>query len=284
MQFVEYLNLPNCIRLSNGEVEVVVTTEVGPRILSYAFVGGENILGLHPNARVETALGEFKPYGGHRLWIAPEHMPNSYVPDNSPVEYHYNLKENSIRLVQPIDEITRTQKELLVRLDATGSGLSIDHTITNRGTVAVEMACWALTVMRAGGVCEIPNEQWESYGTETLLPTRSLALWPYTDLSDSRWQFDKEFIRLRVDGAKSEPQKIGVLNKRGWVGYRLQDQQFVKRFAYDEEAVYPDLNSNTEVYTAGDFIEVETLAPLRTLNSGESSEHSERWELTSTRT
>ncbi len=102
MEIIERLNLPNCIRLSNGEVEIIVTTDVGPRIIGYSLVGGKNILGWHPDARVETALGEFKPYGGHRLWIAPENMPDSYAPDNAPVEYFYNRKENSIRLVQPL--------------------------------------------------------------------------------------------------------------------------------------------------------------------------------------
>jgi hypothetical protein len=76
---ITYSGLPNCLRLSNGEVEIIVTTDVGPRILHYSFAGGENVLGLHPEAKLETALGEFKPYGGHRLWIAPENMPNKQL-------------------------------------------------------------------------------------------------------------------------------------------------------------------------------------------------------------
>lgn len=279
MEIIEYLDLPNCVRLSNGDVEIIVTTDVGPRIISYAFVGGENILGLHPHARVETALGEFKPYGGHRLWIAPENMPNSYTPDNAPVEYFYNRQENSMWLVQPIDQITNTQKEIIVTLNETGTGVSINHKITNCGAVTIEIAPWALTIMRGGGVCEIPNEPWAPYGGETLLPTRNIAVWSYTDFTDSRWQFDKECIRLKVDATKSEPQKIGILNKQGWLVYRLENQQFTKRFPYLEGAAYPDLNSNNELYTAGDFVEIETLAPLRMLAPGESTEHLEHWEL-----
>ena len=41
---VTYLNQPNCIRLSNGTVEVVITTAIGPRVIRYAFIGGDNIL------------------------------------------------------------------------------------------------------------------------------------------------------------------------------------------------------------------------------------------------
>ncbi len=279
MEIIEHLNLPNCARLSNGEAEVVVTTDVGPRIIGYALVGGENVLGLHPEAKVETALGEFKPYGGHRLWIAPENMPNSYAPDNAPVEYHFDERKNSIRLIQPIESVTKTQKEIVVKLDEIGSGVSINHKITNCGTVTIELAAWALTVMRGGGVCEIPNEPYASYGGETLLPVRNLTVWSYTDLSDSRWSFDREFIRLRVDEHKSEPQKIGVLNKQGWAKYRLNDVVFTKRFGFKESKIYPDMNSNTELYTAGSFVEIESLSPLQKLKPNQTIEHTEQWQL-----
>ncbi len=134
--------------------------------------------------------------------------------------------------------------------------------------------------MRGGGEALIPNEPFAPYSGETLLPVRNLTMWSYTDLSDPRWKFDRGFIRLRTDAKMSEPQKIGVLNKQGWAAYRVGNLRFVKRFDYIEGAVYPDMNSNTELYTAGDFIEVESLAPLCKLAPGEATEHLERWELT----
>ncbi len=268
------------MRLTNGTVETVVTTGVGPRILAYNFVGGENVLGWHPQAIIHSALGEYRILGGHRLWAAPEHMPNTYAPDNAPVEYYTDETENSIRLVQPTEPVSRTQKEMTVKLDAAGSRLTINHKITNVGSEETELAAWALTIMRGGGVCEIPNEPFAPYGSETLLPVRNLTVWAYTDLSDPRWSFDREFIRLQVDETRHEPQKIGVLNKQGWARYRLPDATFTKYFDYAEGAVYPDMNSNTELYTGGSFVEVETLAPLVRLKPNESTEHVERWELT----
>ena len=55
---------PNCYRLSNGEVELVVTSDVGPRVMRYAFSGGPN-----PFLELTDELGkageaEFKPRGG----------------------------------------------------------------------------------------------------------------------------------------------------------------------------------------------------------------------------
>jgi hypothetical protein len=279
MEKLQYQDLADCVRLKNDEIEMIVTTAVGPRILAYNFIGGENVLGWHPDAKASTELGEFRIYGGHRLWIAPEIVPRTYAPDHAPVEYFFDAAENSLRLVQPVEPVSQTQKEITITLEKTGSGVAIDHRITNRGTEAVELAPWALTIMRGGGTCEIPNETYAPYSHQTLLPVRSLTVWAYTDLADPRWSFDREFIRLRVDESKPEPQKLGVLNKQGWAKYRLTDVVFTKYFEYRENAAYPDMNSNTEIYTAGSFVELESLAPLVTLAPGETTAHVERWEL-----
>lgn len=279
MEKIQYQTFQNCVRLSNGTIEIVVSTDFGPRILAYNFVGGNNVLGIHAEEKTETALGEFKPYGGHRLWIAPENMPNSYAPDNAPVEYHFDEQANSIRLIQPPEPISQTQKEITVSLDEKGSGVTVHHKITNLGATEIELAAWALTIMRGGGEVFIPNEPFAPYSADTLLPVRNLTVWSYTDLNDSRWTFDKDFIRLRVDKKQAEPQKLGVLNKQNRVEYRLADVIFTKQIEYMENAVYPDLNSNVEIYTAGDFIEIETLAPLARLTPKSATEHTEYWRL-----
>src|SRR5687767_12741535 len=84
---VDYEDVSDCVEISNGDVRVLVSTSFGPRILFYGYDDGENVLGWHPHAAVQTANGTWKPYGGHRLWVAPENMPLSYDPDNEVVEY-----------------------------------------------------------------------------------------------------------------------------------------------------------------------------------------------------
>lgn len=268
----------NCLRFTSGEAELIVSTAFGPRILFYALQDGENILGWHGDARVQTALGEWRPYGGHRLWLAPENMPLSYAPDNSEVEYFIE-NDFSARFVQPLENETQTQKEMVVTLGEKGSEAEIEHRITNRGEAEIELSAWALTIMRGGGVAIIPQEPFKPYSGENLLPVRSAAFWSYTDLTDSRWRFEKDFIRLSVDETKSDPQKIGVLNRQGWTAYAWQNLLFVKKFDFIETASYPDMNSNTEVYTAGSFVEVESLSPLQKLAPGETLIYTERWQL-----
>jgi hypothetical protein len=275
---INFHDYPNCLRLSNGTVEAVVSTDFGPRILFYGPAGGENILGLHPHARVETAIGEWRPYGGHRLWMAPENMPLSYAPDNAAVEV-FEEDALSARFVSPAEEAAKIQKEIRLSLSETGSDIRIEHRITNRGDREIELAAWALTIMRAGGAAVVPHEAFKPYGPETLLPVRTMTLWSYTDFTDPRWQFDKRLIRLRVDENLPDPQKFGVLNRRGWAAYEWENLLFVKRFEFVDGARFPDMNSNTEIYTAGGFVEVETLSPLVALAPGESVVHTETWQL-----
>jgi hypothetical protein len=46
---VEYKGWPNCWRVTNGEVELIVTGDVGPRIMRYGFLGGQNLFKEFPD-------------------------------------------------------------------------------------------------------------------------------------------------------------------------------------------------------------------------------------------
>jgi hypothetical protein len=69
------------------------------------------------------------------------------------------------------------------------------------------------------------------------------------------------------------------MNTVGWAAFARDGDLFVKRFAYDPKAAYADLGANTEVYTSGDMLELETLGPLGKIAPGASAEHVEQWHL-----
>jgi len=277
---IDHRDFKRCLKISNGDAEVIVSLDFGPRILSYALDGCDNILGWHPDAAVETPLGTWHPYGGHRLWVAPENMPRSYAPDNEKVEY---LVEDEISAMfsRPADA-AGFEKQFRVKFAEKGSGIAIEHKITNAGREAIEAAAWAITIMRGGGEVVIPNEPFAPYDAEHLLPVRSMALWSYNDFTDPRWTLQKDAIRLRVDEDIGPQQKFGVLNKVGWAAYESEDLRFMKRFITLDNDAYPDFNCNNEVYVAGNYVEIETLSPLKMLEPGESIEHEETWELSKT--
>jgi hypothetical protein len=84
MEKVNFEGWPNCIRLINNNIELIVTTDVGPRIIRCGFINKKNLLYVSDLEKGKTGGSQWHIYGGHRLWNAPEVMPRTYFPDNNP--------------------------------------------------------------------------------------------------------------------------------------------------------------------------------------------------------
>ena len=263
-------------RLSNGTVELVVAERCGPRIVRYALPGGTNILGEWPDEVFETAAGKYRLIGGHRLWAGPEVPAITCAPDSDPV----TIKEegaSTLTLIQKTDA-AGLDKSIRIELAATGSGVTLGHTIANRNTKSITLAPWAVTIMAGGGTAIVPQEPFKSHD-EYYLPARPVIFWHYTNPADPRIQWGPKFIRFTSRPGTKDPIKLGIGNRQGWAAYSVNGLLFTKRYAYEEGKTYPDYGSNTELYTAANFLEIETLGPLVTLAPGESVTHEERWTL-----
>jgi hypothetical protein len=68
----EYKGWKKCIRLRREEVELIITTEVGPRIISFSFIDGRNIFAQYVDQLGKKGQDSWNIYGGHRFWHAPE--------------------------------------------------------------------------------------------------------------------------------------------------------------------------------------------------------------------
>ncbi len=65
-----------------------VTGDVGPRVIRFGFVGGQNLFKEFPDELGKSGEERFRGRGGDRVWKAPEDHIGTYVPDNDPVEIH----------------------------------------------------------------------------------------------------------------------------------------------------------------------------------------------------
>lgn len=54
---------------------------------------------------------------------------------------------------------------------------------------------------------------------------------------------------------------------------------FLKRYAWDPKATYPDGGCNFETFSNMKMLELESLGAVISLGLGKSVEHTERWEL-----
>lgn len=272
---VTYQGWKNCLKISNHLVDLIVTTDVGPRIIFFGFKGGENQFYENPADKGVTGGDQWHSFGGHRLWHAPEDAVRTYAPDNRPVQVE-KFKDGA--RFTAATEPNGVQKIIEVHLDESTSKVRVNHTLINHGPWPIPLAVWAVSVMTSGGKVIVPHPPKVSHD-ENLLPTHTLALWGYTKMNDPRWTWGENYYFLRQDPSISEPQKVGSVNSKGWAAYQRSGEVFIKKFKYNPTVTYPDLNCNFETYTDNNFLEVETLGPMIQLNPEQNSEHLEEWSL-----
>jgi hypothetical protein len=274
VESINYGGWPNCYRLENGLADLVLTTDVGPRIIRFGFCGEENQFKEYPAMIGKTGGTEWRIYGGHRLWHAPEVALRTYFPDNSPVRMEPH--PGFVRLIQPVEATTGIEKELDVRLFADEAQVRVTHRLRNLNLWPVELAPWALSVMAPGGVAIVPLPPRGAH-PKHLRPSSTITLWPYTDMSDARWTWGERYVLLRQHRQATTPQKVGAWVPDGWVAYSQGGYLFVVRFDCPPQDRCADMGCSTEVWTDSDMLELETLGPLTRLEPGDMVEHVERW-------
>ena len=264
-----------CLSLDAGGPRVVVTTDVGPRILAIRLADGtgEGLLASLPTLTIETpGQTPFRMVGGHRLWAAPEAPATTYLPDDDPP----SVERATDSLAFSDLQATGLRKTL--RVTPGPDSVVLDHVLANEGTEPMRVAPWAITMLTPGGEAWLPRFMGRS-DPGGFQANGSLVLWPYTRFSDARLVPADPITRVLAIAGSEGRIKIGLQGRPGWAAYRRGDALLVKRFAWLEGETYPDLDASLQCYSCGDFIELETLGPLRRLQPGEAVTHEERWSL-----
>jgi hypothetical protein len=211
LEKVKFLDL-ECVSLKNEALELWVTQSVGPRLIRLSLWGAENILAELPEATLDCpGAGELKLWGGHRLWHAPEMRRRTYLPDHQPVTI--TEIEDGLEAVQLTEAQTGIQKSMRITLPDQSAMVVIDHSLKNEGLWPVELAPWAITQLKPGGMAILPQITGKA-DPDGLLPNRQLALWPYTDIGSSYIQWGNRFILVKAmmtEGAL----KLGFPNPAG---------------------------------------------------------------------
>ena len=279
---ISYKNFGKCIKMENETATVIVTVDVGPRVIYYGLNGKANIFSEDINrdtVRDSKQLHDFFEteenwyiYGGHRLWSSPESYPESYTPDNHPVPYE--IDGNSLKLM-PEDRVKVGERHIMtVTLDDTTSDVTVKHAIKNIADYDIKLAPWCLTVAEKGGVEILPQCTRDT----GLLSNRRMVFWAYSSVNDPRFFMCDKYITL-AQTDREEAFKIGVNNEDGWGAYLNNGQLFIKRFRFDTLGEYPDYSVNYETYTNQYIMEIESLGTLEDLHPGDFTEYDEYWQI-----
>lgn len=284
IKLTELAPMGRCVEISNGDAQLLVTIDRGPRIISYKAFGGENFFFVDDTLTVcsddktiKEAYGKDKylMLGGHRIWATPERLPDTYYPDDVPVEWEEI--DNGARFTPPAQS-NGIAYSISVQLDENGAGVKVTQTVTNNSHKdSWHTAPWGITQVRKGGVAVVPQNTRD----DSPLANRIIVYWPYADMNDDRFSVSSRYIKLRQDMGINRSFKFGCNNEAGWCGYAVAGQLFVKKFNFDANADYPDYGCNFESYTDANSLEVEALGGQIALAKGESVTLVENWDVLS---
>lgn len=270
-QIIEYKNFGKCVQFEENGMIVMVTIDVGPRII-YFGDKQNNILKEDLERKVQVYNDAYKDnwylYGGHRLWKSPENI-CTYVADNKPVSYRLN--EYGGTFISNIDP----KFDYILDIGIKKNKVYIENTIVSKSKNIESIAAWALTVMDIGGELTVNLNK----KMDDLNPQQNLVIWPYTDIYDERIKISKEKLIVQQKSGL-EPLKLGLFLNTPEAEYSLKGMKFKCKFKEEKSTEkYGDFMSNMEIYTSGDILEIEGLSSMRDLKCGESVTLYEEWSL-----
>lgn len=279
-----YKTFGRVLAIENGDMELYVTLDVGPRIIRYALPGGENFMFEDVNAEIVEQSAAFddhfypgaywRTYGGHRIWLTPEAKPDTYYPDNDPCTYTVN--GNVITVTPPAQKASQVAERLVLTVPESGTSVVVRAEATNLADHPQTFGVWQISVMCPNGLAVVP----QTLRDTGLLHNRRMSLWPYCEMNDARVYWGKTLFTLRQDPSADRPFKVGTSNERGFAAYLCHNAMFVKRMPFYADVSYPDDGCNFETYTNPQILELESLGKLAPVAPGDTVSSEEIWSLT----
>lgn len=269
---VEFCGWKNCIRVSDGKAEAIVSADFGPRILSFRSAGGKNHLHIaESTAGKQFGNDGFVFYGGHRVWHAPERSDRNYISDNA--ECEVKKSADGVTVTAPYEAETATRRA--VRLSLNDGVLTVTNIIENRNLFDVKFAAWGITQLVSGGVLVIPTDCPDT----GLVANRAVAMWSYALMNDERIRWGGKYIAVTPHDKPTEPLKFGVTSAEKKCVYFHHGQALVMTSECGFGGEFPDFGCNFECYSSPGLIEAEWLTPVRTMRTGDVLTLKETWKI-----
>lgn len=279
---ISYLTFGNCLEISTDEIELIVTLDIGPRVISYKRHNGKNVFYQDPDktffvSNEETDSYFYKGakwygYGGHRLWRAPESY-TTYYPDNEKVDYE--VKDNTFRFLSKKQIYNEVEMEIILTIKESNL-VEFEGVIHNKSNIDKQFSSWSLSMVKGPGL-EIVKLPIDETG---FTPQRIYTFWGFGAKSnDPRAFYGSDYFALKMEPGNTEPIKVGMRVIDNKIIYLSETNVFVKGFNRIDNEIYPDNNVNYETYTKDLFLELETLSPLKNVAPNQSISQKETWKL-----
>jgi hypothetical protein len=265
----------DAVEMVEGGVRMVLVHEIGPRIASFGLLGRASLLywdeaGAHRH-------GDFRLYGGHRLWTTrpdADESEETFAPDNAPCAV---LEvEGGVEVIAPP---TPSRIEKALRVTARGPTWTVEHRLRNVGTLLWAGGAWTLTctLPAAETRYRIPlgggSPEWDVL--TMVIPRRWAGHTSRVD--DPQFVLREDAIELRALGDEA---KRMVHAPRGVIEMIDEERGLFTKTATLRSGTYPR-DTNLAVYLGprAFMVEMESMSPFAALAPGEQLVHTETWTL-----
>ncbi len=285
------------IELAGERVSLVITPEIGGRIISLTLEGQEVFFNLPELRGKRFPIRDAKDvrarkkelgwlhYGGYKTWLAPQARWTEGLPflDLDSGSYEYEIAEGHadpvVRLSSPVCRETGIQLTRAISLDDTGR-VSVEQGMTNCSSAETEWGLWDVTQVCGPGQAVLPTDAASHFpGGVKAYPTEGRS----PDVMD-RYVARERNLAI-VSCREAEPFKYGTDSTEGWILGRLdkggdRSLAYLKSFKAEPSGIYPH-EAVVEVYDSGalPYFEMEVHSPLKRLGPGVTYRYTETWYL-----
>ncbi|MDQ3364991.1 MAG: hypothetical protein M3680_06150 [Myxococcota bacterium] len=268
----QYLGL-DAVELIDGTTRMVIVHAIGPRIAVFGTVGRDNL--LYWDDAGEHRHGEWRMYGGHRLWTTrpdADESEETFAPDNLPCTVREQA--DGVEVTAP-PNASRIEKSIAVTV-RDGRWI-LEHKLRNCGSLLWAGGLWALTCTLPAPATHyrIPLEPTaESWDVLTMVIPRRWA--GHTSrLDDPQFSLREDALEFRALGDEA---KRMIYAPRGTIVMTDPDRGTLVKTSELQAGTYPRA-TNLAVYLGprSFMAEIETMSPSATLLPGQQLVHVETW-------
>ena len=255
----------HCAFLQTEEIDMLVTLDYGPRIVSVKRNGGPNLI-------YSKADPEYNRNHGHKMRITLEKSTNPVYCDDSPVRYI--PMADGVSFVQTLTDPAQLELSMDVVFSSDIGSFMVVHSVRNRSRDDIRLSIYTETPFCSDGFVFAP----QSNIRESERPSRILSLWEKCSWRDSRLFVGDQYVTVHNDNQDSVPRlKIGINNTAGFCGYKEGKYAIIKRYVHNRTALYPFNSCSVFLTSSNGYLSIQNTSPFYLIAEGESARHIESW-------
>jgi hypothetical protein len=262
------------VRISNGEIEVVVVPEIG-RVMFYGYPGKKNFLWVNPilGASGQGKAG-YKDFGGDKVWpIIGSTSARSKESSFDGIPFTFELLKDGVRMTSQLragklGESSSLQLMREIRISDIGTVVRFTNRLQNLGE---SKTCAMVQAIQLDAPSEVGL---------LVDPSRSYNMWSGQKLDSKYHQYLAG--KLTITRHPTKPFRFGTIVPNGEIAAKVNSEWFVAKCERVRRAVYPDANSSHEVFTNPNpdaFIELLSLSPLLEMGTREMAIQKVEWQV-----